>query len=106
MVIWSPRLDEVLNFNVDGATRGKLGPAGIRGVLRNNKGEVIFLFTRNVGMKESNEAEVLAILQALQIFSSSFQGRLIVESDSSNAISWVTSQSVRSWQFHFLFMEI
>ena len=40
-------------------------------------------------MRDSNEAEVLAILEALKIFSRSFKGRLIVESDSSNGISWV-----------------
>jgi hypothetical protein len=30
----------VLKFNVDGATKGKSGPAGIGGVLHDNKGEV------------------------------------------------------------------
>lgn len=41
---------------------------------------------------ESNEAEVVAILEALRIFaSSSFQDLLIVDSDSLNAITWVLS---------------
>lgn len=33
----------------------------------------------------------LATLEALRIFSSSFQGKLLVESDSTKAISWVSS---------------
>lgn len=40
-----------------------------------------------MGIKESNEIEVLDILEALQLFSSSFYGKLIVESDSPNTIS-------------------
>lgn len=44
-----------------------------------------------MGVKESNETEVLAILEALLLFFSSFHVRVIVESDSSNAISWISS---------------
>ena len=36
-VSWCPSPPEVLNFNVDGAARGKPGLASIRGVLRNQK---------------------------------------------------------------------
>lgn len=47
-------------------------------------------FSKGVWIRDSNEAEVLAILEALRIFSRSFQGSLIVESDSSKAILWVS----------------
>lgn len=46
-------LDEVLKFNVDGAT-SKPSPAGIGEILQNSKGEVR-VFSMNVGVKESNE---------------------------------------------------
>eukprot|EP00268_Persea_americana_P062605 TRINITY_DN8040_c1_g2_i6.p1 TRINITY_DN8040_c1_g2~~TRINITY_DN8040_c1_g2_i6.p1 ORF type:complete len:254 (+),score=31.35 TRINITY_DN8040_c1_g2_i6:132-893(+) len=39
LVTWSPPSPNVLKFNVDGAARGKPGPAGIGGILRNYKGE-------------------------------------------------------------------
>lgn len=40
---------------------------------------------------ESNEAEVVAILEGMRLFDfSSLQSKLIVESHSLNAISWVT----------------
>lgn len=52
----------------DGAARGKLGHACIGGVLRNNKGEVLFMFSKSVGTKDSYEAEVVAILEALRTF--------------------------------------
>ena len=57
----------LLKFNVDGATRDKPGLAGIGGVLRNDKDEVLLLFSKSVGIRDSNEVEVLAILEALRI---------------------------------------
>lgn len=53
-------------FNVDGAARGK--PSSVRiGVLRNCKRDALFMFSKNVGVKNSNEAKVLAILEALHL---------------------------------------
>ena len=68
---------------MEGATRGKPGPAGIGGVLLNNEGIVLALFSKHVGCIESGEAEVVAILEAIRIFtSSSYRSRLVVECDS------------------------
>ena len=106
VVLWSPPSPGVFKFNVDGATRGKQGLAGIGGVLRNSKGEVLFMFSKRVGVCDSNEAEVLASLEALRCFSRCFQGDLIVESDSSNAIAWVSNRKHFPWKFQFLFNEI
>lgn len=54
------------------------------------------MFSKFVGdIKDSNKAELLAILEALQIFSASFHGRLMVESVSFNAISWVSKSTAR-----------
>ena len=101
----SPPLN-VLKFKVDGAARGKPGPAGIGGVLCNSKGEVLFMLSKHVGVRDSNEAEVLVILEALWCFSRMFRGSLIVESDSSNTIAWVSNRKANQWKFHFLFNEI
>ena len=64
---------------MDGASKGKPGLVGIGGVLRNHKGEVIYLFFKHVGMKDSNEADVMAILEALHISHTLFHHFLIVE---------------------------
>ena len=64
-VFWNLPRRGMLKLNVDGAVRGKSGPAGIGGVLRNDKGEVLLMFSKSVGIRDSNEAEVLAILEAL-----------------------------------------
>ena len=48
--------------------QGKPRPSGIRSVLRDDKGDVLLMFSKNIVVKESNEAEVLAILEALRLF--------------------------------------
>lgn len=64
------------------------------------------MFSKNIGIKEYSEAEVLIILEALRHFRSNFHGNLVVESDSTNAISWVSSSSLIPWRFHFFLNEI
>lgn len=56
-------------------------------------------------LHHSNEAEVLAIMEALWCFSRSYYGSLIVESDIFNAILWVSSQKTSPWKPQFLFNE-
>ena len=90
---------------MDGAAKGKWGLAGIGGVLRNHKGEVMYKFSKHVGIKNSNEAEVSAILEALRIYQSSCQQSIHVKSDSDNAIAWM--KSIRGpWKMHFLLNKI
>ena len=57
-------------FNVEGAVRGKPDPTGIA---LNDKGVVLCLCSKGVAVRDSNEAEVLAIMEALRIYSRSFQ---------------------------------
>ena len=50
------------------------------------------IFSKAVGAMDSNQAELLAILEALMVFVESdfFTSlSLIIESDSSNTVSWV-----------------
>ena len=47
------------------------------------------MFSKSVGIRDSNEAEVLTILETLRIFVASFHGPLLVESESSNAVGWL-----------------
>lgn len=47
--------------------KGKPEPAGT-GVLCNHKGKVVLVFSKHVGAKESNEAEIMALLEALHTF--------------------------------------
>ena len=97
-VFWSPPPNGVLKFNVDGASRGKPGPTGIGGVLRNNKGEVLLMFSKH-GVCDSNEAEVLAVLEGIRLFSRRYGGPVVVESDSSNVVAWVSKPKANPWKW-------
>lgn len=46
MAVWVPCSGAVLKLNVDGAVRGKLGPADVGGVLHNKVGVVLVLFSK------------------------------------------------------------
>lgn len=46
----------------------------------------MYFFFKNVGMNDSNKAEVLAILEGFHIFFLNFQGSLIVKIDLINII--------------------
>lgn len=56
-------------FNVNDAAIGEPSMAGIGKVLCNFKGKILYMFFKYVGIKTSNEAKVLVILEALRIFS-------------------------------------
>lgn len=97
----------LLKFNVDGAVRGKPGLAGVGWILCNSNGDVFIMFLKHIGYMDSNEAEVVAILEAIQIYnSSSLQSKLVHESDSLNAMSWLTSVDKTPQRFQFCFKEI
>lgn len=59
------------------------------------KGVVLCMFSKHDGVQDSIEAVVMLILKALWIFSSSYEDNLIIESDSSNVISWMASKDSR-----------
>lgn len=54
---------------------------------------VMAMFSKSIGVKDSNEARVLAILEAHRMFVRAYETKLIVESDSSNVISWVAGSN-------------
>ena len=79
-------------FNVDGFARGKPGPAGIGGVLRDSRGKVLCVFSLFVSVRDSNEARLMAIGKATDLCSANplMHGREIVfVSDSKVAVSWI-----------------
>lgn len=63
------------------------------------------MFFKQVGVKDSNGAGILAILEALRIYQCSFQLSLRVESNSINAVS--CARTFRGpWKMHFYSNEI
>ena len=70
-----------LKCNVDGVARSKPDLEGIGSVLWNSNGKLLFMFSKQVGVKDSSEVEVLTILEALCMSLGNFLEVLILESD-------------------------
>jgi ribonuclease HI len=105
IAIWHPPPTQVWKWNVDGSARGKPGPAGIGGILCDNNGVVLAQFASSVGIRDSNEAEFLAIAFALEMCldrTDCLDMDLIVESDSKNALAWVNNASLCPWGLRFV----
>lgn len=64
---------------------GKLIPTGLGGVLWYCERDGLFMNSRQVGVRDSNEVEVLAILEVLHIYYRALTEDLILVSDSFNA---------------------
>lgn len=63
-----------------GASRDR---QGLGGVFRNHQGHTTLVFTESEGTNDSNEAELLSIMSALNIWVGSGGGKLLIEGDSS-----------------------
>lgn len=91
-ISWSPLPVGVFKLNFDEASRGNPGRVGIGEVLSSFKGKVILMLSKNVVVYDSSVAKMLAKLEGLKLFSRSYVGDLITESDLSNAIIWLSNQ--------------
>lgn len=60
-----------MKWNVDASVPGSSGCADIGGVLRDAKGLVLGMFSVPIGVKESNEEELIVVIKALEVSSSS-----------------------------------
>lgn len=58
----------------------------------------LFIFSKHVGINDSNEVQVLAILKALRILSSAFHDKLN-HAKKLNAILWENSILPSPWKF-------
>ena len=95
----SPPLN-FMKFNVDDFAKGKPRLADIGGVLRDWKVAVKVVFSKPIGVADSNVAELLTVLEALRIFVASrwaLSHKLIIESDSSNVVNWVINPHGSPW---------
>ena len=106
---WMPPMVDSLKFNVDGSFRESKGQAGIGGVLRDCKGNVLCIFSEKVGCNNTILTKILAINRACQLCFSRQELKfksIVIVSDSLTAVSWINSSGVGSWAHSHLIMEI
>lgn len=71
-----------------GASRGKPIPAAIGRVLRDSSRLSLLVFSEPLVVRDSNEAELLAIRRAPTLWVDCGYGKLIIEGNLANAIKW------------------
>lgn len=105
---WRPPQDEFIKINTDGSSKGNPGPAGVGGVGRNCRGEVVFLFSVHKGRQSNNLMEGLAILYALERTWELGRRKVICESDSQIIVNLLTEKKVSGihWQLAGIVQQI
>ena len=104
-----PRVDgpisPTLKWNVDASYNPNLKRSAIGGVLRNNKGEFLCVFSCPIPPMEINAAEVLAIHRSIQISLNCERFKSLpikIESDSHNAVHWCSLPKGGPWHLNFI----
>ncbi|XVF82522.1 hypothetical protein PTKIN_Ptkin16aG0056100 [Pterospermum kingtungense] len=94
---------------MDALARGHRGLVGIRGVLRDYKSDVKLVFPKYVGVGGSNFVELLSVREGFLLFISSqwvVSHKLIIESDSINALKWVLNPTPVPWRIKHMISHI
>eukprot|EP00253_Pinus_taeda_P006221 PITA_06221 len=111
---WHPPLKGFLKFNIDGASEGNPGLAGHGGVLRDDKGDILFIFHDHLGKATNNMADSMAMEQCLEILVQENCQNMIIEADSElvintvKRISWGTNpkKDSKNWRLNQIFQWI
>ncbi|KAK2643836.1 hypothetical protein Ddye_019031 [Dipteronia dyeriana] len=106
---WIPLPSDVLKFNVDGSTRGSSAQAGIRGVLRDSRSNILCSFSIGIGVQDVITAEILVIAKACELCISQMEliGRsIVINSDSRAAVSWINNEDLGNINFSHLIYDI
>ncbi|KAL6218685.1 hypothetical protein ACLB2K_011895 [Fragaria x ananassa] len=68
-VMWHVPSNYQVKFNTDGAARGSPGLAGFGGIFQDHLGQVLGCFSGNLGIATALEAELQAVIHAIQMAS-------------------------------------
>ncbi|XP_056688782.1 uncharacterized protein [Spinacia oleracea] len=103
--LWLPPPPYSFKWNVDASLKPNESKSAIGGVLRNHHGEFKCLFSSPIPFMETNHAETFAIYRAVKIslgLEMVKHRKLIVESDSANAVLWCNGRSKGPWNLNFI----
>ncbi|XP_077214595.1 uncharacterized protein LOC143849470 [Tasmannia lanceolata] len=103
---WVSPSQGLMKLNFNGSSLGNPGEAGIGGLCRNDKGEVLWAYSGPIGVADSNEAEVRAVHSGIKFLDSQVYDSSIVEGDSLNVIRWLSGEVAPPWRFLPFFKEI
>ncbi|MCH79922.1 N-terminal acetyltransferase complex ARD1 subunit-like protein [Trifolium medium] len=76
---WQKPAQNEWKWNVDGSSKGNPGATGIGGVLRNDRGDTVAEFSASIGVRDSNEAEFLAIFALEQSLDKDWEANMLAD---------------------------
>jgi hypothetical protein len=79
--LWNPPPTSFIKLNFDGASKGNPGPVGGRGVFMNDRGEILYIYTLNLGYTTNNTTELSAMIEGLEIAIRKSYQKIILEGD-------------------------
>ncbi|EOX96525.1 Uncharacterized protein TCM_005759 [Theobroma cacao] len=94
-------VDDLIKDPCNATNPRRVSHAGIGSILKDWSGDVMALFSKSMGMIDSNLEELLAVKEAAVIFAASTwrsSVKLMIECDSSNVVKWVRNPSVVPWR--------
>lgn len=98
-VCWIPPPHDFVKLNFDGSSLGNPGPSGIGGVIRDEQGNLLAMYSGPVGVGDSLRAEILAALEGVQRIKDMHINKLIIEGDSEVVVNWLKKDSLRLWNY-------
>lgn len=90
---WKPPEDDAIKLNVDGSSKGSPGSSTIGVLACNNLGDWLFGFADHIGSNFPLQTEIRAINQGLQLAWEKGLRRVVVESESSEAVQFICRES-------------
>ena len=101
---WKPPITTQFKLNLDGTTRG--GKVVVGSVLRDDDGEVLLLYSGNIGRGKNNMFEAIALLWGLQVIKDMQIKDITIEGDSKIIIDMVKGVSQLSWTIQTIITNI
>ncbi|KAH9684879.1 hypothetical protein KPL70_013711 [Citrus sinensis] len=102
LVSWIKPPPGVVKLSVDDCSMGNPGMTATSGVLRDHQGVVLAAFGSFLGHQSILFAELMALLEGLDLATQLGFSNLEVESDSATVVSWAISSRFVRWDFAYL----
>ena len=102
-----PITEEMVIINTDGSSRGNPGEAGIGIQIKDHLNNIILKKSKDIGIRTNNQAEYIAIIEALKISLDKSFKKVILYSDSEVVIKQINNQyKIKNAELKKLYNEI
>ncbi|XP_060202647.1 uncharacterized protein LOC132631065 [Lycium barbarum] len=98
-VVWSKPLVNTIKINTDGSNMVLCNKAGIGGIARNSRGDIIMAFAKAVQFCSINSAEIQAASFGINWLNHNDINNGIIEVDSILVVKWLDGEYSIPWEF-------